>query len=100
MLTRVAVHGGASSSADGTRFGAVVREVTQPRHSSDSTEAYRSAGTHVLIRGAGFGGVRAALELDRCLGRTDLPDHGVPSDGGAGQTMPELQGSGQDPAHA
>jgi hypothetical protein len=100
MLTRVAVRGAASSSAVGTRFGAVVRQATQPRHRSDSTEAYRSAGTHVLIRGAGFGGVRAALELDRCLGRTDLPDHGAPSDGGAGQTMPKPHGAGRDPVHA
>ena len=100
MLTRVAVCGAASSGAVGTRFGAVVRQATQPRHRSDTTEACRSAGTHVLVRGAGFGGVRAALELDRCLGRADHPDHAAPSVGGAGQRMPKPQGSGRDTDHA
>jgi NADH:ubiquinone reductase (H+-translocating) len=71
MFKRVAVHAAASISAVGTRLGAVVRRATQPRHRSESAEAYRSAGTRVLILGAGFGGVRTALELDRCLGRAD-----------------------------
>ena len=71
MLTRVAVHGAASISAIGTRFGAVVRRATQRRHRSETTAAYRSAAARVLILGAGFGGVRTALELDRCLGRAD-----------------------------
>jgi hypothetical protein len=100
MLTRVAVHGAASSSGVDMRFGAVVRQTTQLRHRSDTTEVNRSAGTYVLIRGAGFGTVRAALELNRRLGRAAHSDHAAPSDGGAGQTRPEPQGAGRDRAHA
>src|SRR6266516_3828703 len=53
----------------------VGRRLMRPRvdkrrseHVSQSEESYRSAGTRILILGAGFGGLAAALKLDQQLG--------------------------------
>ncbi|TMC90712.1 MAG: NAD(P)/FAD-dependent oxidoreductase, partial [Chloroflexi bacterium] len=40
-------------------------------HVSQSEESYRSAGTRILILGAGFGGLAAALKLDQQLRPSD-----------------------------
>jgi len=52
----------------------VGRRLMRPRvdkrrseHVSQSEESYRSAGTRILILGAGFGGLAAALKLDQQL---------------------------------
>lgn len=37
-------------------------------HQSETEAGYRAAGTRILILGGGFGGVNAALELDRQIG--------------------------------
>ncbi|TMD73578.1 MAG: hypothetical protein E6I97_16300, partial [Chloroflexi bacterium] len=56
----------------------VGRRLMRPRvdkrrseHVSQSEESYRSAGTRILILGAGFGGLAAALKLDQQLRPSD-----------------------------
>jgi NADH dehydrogenase len=47
----------------------VARQVTGGRHRSESEAAYRTAATRVLILGGGFGGMAAALALEKRLGQ-------------------------------
>src|ERR1700731_2632654 len=43
----------------------------QTEHVSETTSLYRSAGTRILILGAGFGGLATALKLDQQLRYTE-----------------------------
>src|SRR5579875_1086789 len=65
---------GALALAGGAAFGAVKagwlgqRKHSPVHHQSETEAGYRGAGTRILVLGGGFGGVNAALELDKLIG--------------------------------
>ncbi len=63
---------GIAAAAVGRRLLAASVSLRRLPHESETEEAYHSAGTRILILGAGFGGIATALELDKRLqARTD-----------------------------
>jgi NADH dehydrogenase len=66
---------GAAAAAGAVLVGRRLRrsgmDKLRSEHVSQTEESYRSAGTRILILGAGFGGLSTALKLDQELGPSD-----------------------------
>ena len=70
MLNEITTRGVAAGLGLTAGFVAAhaLRPAKQPRHESESLEMYERARMRILILGAGFGGLKTALELSRRLG--------------------------------